>query len=559
MRNLKAILFLMTALVALAVAELVLDMNGRRGRGSVRTFLAEGAPDSTSLVLERRGEPPTVLVKGVTWRLSRPFAASVEEPVVLKLLDALAKAPIEESISDAELLKLGRTRADYALEEPPLRVSLSNATAQVSMAFGLLTPSGEGVYVSLRDENAVLIVPSSVLAAVDLPVDRLRRRRLFGFAESAVASFDVKQRAGVILPFAREGAGWRVGASKAATAVVTRFLSELTNAEARGFVWPTGATNESGQASASLLAGYGLDPETAVTVTLKRSGGQSASISFGKPANEKTVYAFVHSGGTVVTVPSALKDAALQDVTAFADLRLFQSTAEKVTTLSLAADGATLTAVRADGAWRLETPISAPADADEVGRLLARALSLTTADLDPNGVAVSLGEDAKPVTVSREALFPDGFGFERLRAKEIVDFSANEIKRLVSRSDATGERGVSVVFARDRRAWNVETAPEGAVVSDVGVARVLTALAPLRALRVEKLKVAVADLARYGLDRPVLRLSIDLDREDAVRRNVLVGARTDGGAFATVGSSDAVFVISDKTVEALSCPLTEGR
>ena len=559
MRNLKTILFLLAALVALAVAEIVLNVNGRRGRVLARAFLAEGAPDSTSLMLERRGEPPTALVKDVAWRMTRPFAADVEEPVVLKLLDALAKTPVEESISEAELLRLGRTRADYALEEPPLRVTLSNATAQVSMAFGLLTPSGEGVYASLKGENAVLIVPSSVLAEVDLPVDRLRRRRLFDFGESSVAAFDVKQRAGAILSFAREGAGWRVGACKAATAPVSKFLSGLANAEAQGFVWPTGATNESEQVSASLLAGYGLDPETAVTVTLKRSGGQSASISFGKPANEKTVYAFVHSGGTVVTVPSELRDSALQDVTAFADLRLFQMTAAKVSSLSLAAGGATLTAARVDGAWRLETPISAPADADEIGLLLARALTLTTADLDPDGVAVSLGEDAKPVTVAREALFPGGAGFERLRAKEIVDFPAGEIRRLVSRSGSSGDRGVSVVFARDRRTWNVETAPEGAVVSDAGVARVLAALAPLRALRVEKLKVAVSDLARYGLDRPVLCLSIDLDRGDAVRRNVFVGARTDGGAFATVGASDAIFVISDRTVEALSSPLTEGR
>lgn len=560
MRNRKTVLFLLLAIVALAAVEAFLDVSGRTVRLAARAFLVEDPAPFTSLVLARRGEPPTALARDGSWRLTRPFAADVEASVVLKLLDTLARTPVEETIADAELLRLGRTRADYALEDPPLRVILSNAVSRVSVSFGLLTPSGEGVYVALDGEDTVMIVPSSVLAAVDLPVDRLRRRRLFECGANAVVAFDVKQAPGQILPFAREGDGWRVGAAKASTPVVRDFLADLTTVEAKAFVWPTGATNESEQASASLLAGYGLDPELSVTVTLKRSGGQNASISFGKRADERTVYALVHSGGAVVTVPAALKDAALQDVTRFSDARLFGDVAEGVPSLALSDGDAALSLVRADkGGWRIEAPISAPADEAEVEALLARVRGLTSADLADGGVSVSLGGGAKPATVARAALFPDGGGFERLRAKEIVDFAPGEVKRLVSRGPADGDGGgVAVVFARDRRAWNVESAPDGAVISTRGVARVLEALAPLRAVRVERLKVSAAGLARYGLERPVLRLAVDQDRESAVRRNVLVGAATDGGYFATVGVADAVFVISPDSFEALSSPLVRA-
>ena len=91
------------------------------------------------------------------------------------------------------------------------------------------------------------------------------------------------------------------------------------------------------------------------------------------------------------------------------------------------------------------------------------------------------------------------------------------------------------------------------------MARVLKALAPLKALRVERLKVSASGLAAYGLDRPVVRLAVDLDRANAVRRNILIGARTpDGGHYATVGAADAVFVVSPEVVEALSAPLVEN-
>ena len=560
MKNRRTILFLCLALAALVAAEVLLDASGRRTRVATRTLLAEDAASSTAISLVRRTAPPTELAKEEgAWRLSRPFDAAAEAPVVLRLLDTLAQAPVEEAISDAELLKLGRARADFALEDPPLRVCLSNATRRLSIAFGLLTPSGEGVYAAPDDSDSVLIVPSSVLSAVDLPVDRFRRRRLFSQDAETLAAFDIRQPAGVVLPFVREGDGWRVGPDKASAPLVAKFLSGLLTAEAQLFVWPTGATNESRTASAALLTGYGLDPETAVTVTLKRAGGQNASVSFGKRADEKTVYAFVHGGGAVVTVDAALKDAASLDAADFSDSRLFPAAAEKAVSLTLA-DGETVVSLSraASGAWRLDAPIAAPANAAAVAALLARLPSLTARDVDAAGVSVVLDEGAKPVFVRREVLFPSGVGLAQLRALDVVDFPPDGVRRLVSGSGARGEADVAVVFSRERRSWRVETAARGAVVSTAGVARVLKALSPLKAVRVERLKASAAELASFGLDCPSLRLAVDLDRADAVRRNVLVGARTsDGGSYATVGAADAIFVIPPDAVEALSAPLVE--
>ena len=92
-------------------------------------------------------------------------------------------------------------------------------------------------------------------------------------------------------------------------------------------------------------------------------------------------------------------------------------------------------------------------------------------------------------------------------------------------------------------------------VSEPGVQSVLASINPLAAVRVVRLKVSASDLGTYGLDAPFLTVAIDQERADAVRRNILIGGETEGGRFATIGSADAVFVLSRETVVALSAPL----
>ena len=87
------------------------------------------------------------------------------------------------------------------------------------------------------------------------------------------------------------------------------------------------------------------------------------------------------------------------------------------------------------------------------------------------------------------------------------------------------------------------------------IGSILEALNPLVAEKVEKLKVSESDLVAYGLDRPFMTLAVDQDREDAVRRNLMLGATVDDGRYATIGASDAVFVLSGETVSRLTLPL----
>ena len=561
MRNMRIIVWLSVGIAALLGVNILLTFNDSQDTAIVqRTSLLPFPDDAVSLIeISRGGVVESVLTHTGSWRLVEPFAGSVDEAVVLKLLDALAYAPLDDSLGDQELLRLGRTRADFGLESPRLAVRIRAGASEAAISFGSPTPSASGVYAAIDDVRAVFVVPSNTFAAVDVPASGFRRRTLFTSGEESVASFDVKRGAGEFMRFRREGDGWLMVQPTEGPASLTKIkklLSDVMSASAVDFVWPVGGSNEVAEASDALLAGYGLGAESAVTLTLKGTDGSDRRISFGSDAGEGRVYALVHNGAAVVTVDAALKDLVSPGNSALADTRLFPYEPSQVSGMSIVDDGvACMLAKNEDGTWRLDSPISAAASSTAVDSLLSAVLALRGGDTDENGVEVSISADERKVRVSRAALGP-GFRLENLRSLEILKIDPASVRRLsVTGSGTNGTE--SVVYDRDRRAWSVEVSSVKGTVSENGVARVLGVVNPLEAGRIVKLKVSADDLGGYGLEKPRLTVAIDLEREDAIRRNILVGDATDGGCFATVGASDAVFVLPESAVYDLSADIVE--
>ena len=550
MKNRKAILLLLLAIALLVVAEVTLRTTGNGATAPLhRRTLVTSRTDPVRVTLRRPDAAATVLVKSTRWQLVSPYSGSVDEQVVLRLVDALAFTPLDDSLSESDLLRRGRTRADFQLDDPSLTVSVGDE----EVSFGSRTPSGDGVYVAVKGVDAVFVAPTNLLVAVDVSADQFRRRSLFLSGTGSVPAFDIKRGGGSLLSFRREGELWKVGDDQASAAKVRDFLAAVTAAEAVSFVWPTGATNESTSVTASLLATYGLDPESAVTVTLKGDDGVDRQISLGKAVDDRFAYALAQNGGAIVTVPIALRDAALQDRLMFSDARLFPLEANAVMSFTVGDDETTYAFARdAKGAWRIEAPVDAAADTEAVEALLDRALRLSSADVRSEGLTLVLSTNAAPIIVSRDSVL-EGARFEDLRSREMLRIDSAQVRRIVS--VPAGAKPTAVVYSRERRSWDVESSEvEGATNAD-GVNAVLSAISPLVALRVEKLKVSAADLPGYGLDAPYLKIAIDQDHEDAGRRNILIGAETSGGHYATIGSADAVFVISSECVRNLSSAL----
>jgi len=557
MSNRRIIFWLFVLCVASLGIHFALYWCAPAERSSTRGTVLDALFEPTRITLERRGARPTVLAKTDTWRLVEPYSASVDEQVVLRLTDALLFCSVDDALSEAELLKHGRTRADFQLDDPPVRIVLRDGSDEISLALGDWTPSSNGVYAAVSGTSSVMVLPASVRTAVDLDASAFRQRGVFSFGPEFVRAFDLKRPSGPLLGFVRSGDGWQTGETPASAVRVRELLARLSAAQALDFIWPVGATNEAESVSASLLSGYGLDPESAVTVVLKCFDDVERRLSLGASAGENRVYALVQNGTAVVTLEAALKESAQQDAALFTDSRLFPFEAESVQSFTLV-DGETdyVVARTADGAWRLEAPVVAVAETAAAEALLERVLSLTASDVGAEGLKVSVTTNLAPVTVSRARLLA-GRRLEDLRSKVVLKVDPTRVKRLVSTSGNGRGKPVAVVYARDRSAWNVESAEAQGIVRAAGVEAVLSALNPLQAERIVTLKATASELAKYGLDEPYHTVAVDPDAEGAVRRNILIGGPTKGGRYATVGSAEAVFVLNHAVVTKLVSGLVE--
>ena len=559
MKNSRTILRLLAALAITALLHLLLSYKGGFESALVhRTSLIDAQPESISkIVIARAGQPSATLVRTTFWRLVEPYSALVDTLAIMKVLDALATSDVQDAIDEQELLRLGRTREDFGLDSPRARVTISWEDGTEEISIGSATPSGDGAYAAIAGEPTVYVVSSNVFASVDVPPSGFRRRTLFSVGEESAQALDIKRGSGSFMRFVCDGEMWKMVQPREAAASsvkIRSLIAGVMSASATDFVWPTGAPGESATATSALLAGYGLDPESAVTVTVKCADGMDRQISFGNEAKEGLVYALAHNASAVVTVTAALKEAALAESSEFTDTRLFPIEADAVFRVSVTDGETTYLLAKRDSKWFLDAPVAAATDPEGVDTLVKRLLALKLSDVAAEGVTVSLTTNIAPAVVSREAAFGEQRP-ESLRSREILRVEPSALKRIVV-TGGKDRKPTSVVYDRDRRAWNVESSSEHGVVSSEAVDAFSSAVNPLVADSIVKLKVSAADMRAYGLDAPRFTVAIDQFKDDAVRRNVLIGeVAPGGGSYATLGAADAVFVLPAKTVARLTAPL----
>ena len=428
----------------------------------------------------------------------------------------------------------------------------------LAVAFGRKTPTGDGVFVALQKDPKIYVVDAAVFDAANLPAAGFREHSIVPREIGSVDAFDLKRGQLSTMRFAKAGEQWKVfslrdsDGEKAASAMkIEEFVTSLAKAEVKSFVWPVGGTNEASSLASSVLAGYGLDSESGVALTIRDKVYPDTHIVFGREASDGFVYALVHNASAIVTVDGALKDmAAKWD---FTDLRLYPFDAAKVTRFAIS-DGEEeyVVARAAQDAWRIDAPVSAQADREAAEKILGRILTLTADDRNSGGISVSIATNSAPERIKREAILAD-FSFADLRSREIFRAEPSDVRRIVVAEK--GSEAVAVVFDRDLRTWKVESLAKSALVRKDAVESILSLLNPLTAKRIVCLKASDGDLHRYGLAEPWLKLAVDFSAADTLRRNILVGEKVHDGYYAMTGAFDAVFVMSEEAVARLSAKL----
>ncbi len=555
-------------------------------------------------MLHHEAQPLQVELRreGELWRMMRPYARAVcDEAAIADLLDAAQSLRV--------LARLGSPMSTSF--RPERRLSLSTADNTRTCGFGEVLPMRLSETLA-EVEGALVSVEAATVARLPRQAAMMRTRAVLPVDASRLTTLEWRAPRQPFTRVQRLANGtWRVTQPfpfmakaadvEAALATLTQvraitayiFPSDQATLTAEGFVPPC-------PTSESALAVYGLDAESALRVTFRARGlGEAMTLRFGKadPEREGNVFCLLDGYQAIVSVPQALRavfEAQGPFVTDYRDLPVLGEIASvEHLTLRTATGDAPTELKKGRAGWAITLPIALPADAATM-RALLRDMAGMTGDLlgteppettplcmlrltmtsgsapielelyaegaDSTGGLLAYRSDTQRLyRVRREAvpelLLKGGFS-HALADRTVLAEPAAGIRRItVVRKDGAREE---VVRPSDSLLWETEY-PKGAFLETATLDTWLTRFADLKAVRVlHGEPTAFGALRPYGLDRPTLRLTLDLSGETGLRRVLLVGEpdATTGAAPALIQGRPILYELDAETIQLLARPLT---
>lgn len=579
MSNRRFVVFFLVGIVVLLAVSAALEWRravSRAGAEVRESLVRMPAATVSSIEFEREGGFVAELVRGQSgeWMVERPFRADADESAVARALDAVLLRPVEDARTEAEIAALGASPASFGLDSPRCVVTLRGGGRNATVRFGALSASGREVYASVGGAESVFMLSSDVLSAMPRSADDLRPRALLPFSEAEVVGLDFRVPDAPFVKLVRQSSDWRLASPVDAPAeaeAVQSVVAALSRARIVSFVYPSSEqVPPSGDVEDKVprdkLATYGLTVGAGLSVRVRGADGGFTRVSFGGRAGTNLVYALVGRGASVVTVDASLADMCRVGDATFRDTSVFPHVdAHHLKSVSITAGSDVYLLVRGKGgAWGLESPVVAVADAAQAAAVVDKVLRLRQGDVQTDAVGtdaadfvrVSVATDGAvlPGATVRRAYFGLDGEFANLRSKTMFTLDAETVRRLTM--CAADRAAVVVAHDSEKGSWRVEGgdgAATGRAVDQEAVTALLTALARVDAVGVETLCALPGDYARCGLVKPSFTLAIDVDASGAVRRNIMLGGvASGGGRYATVGGLDAIFVLSRHVVQALT-------
>ena len=539
MRNRRAIIFFLVWSMAFALMLAMLSSDWRSADDATRgSFSGVDADSVKNIDINRavgKGDSERILFSQIDgkWRIESPVSAAADEAAVKRVVDAIAFAEPVDELSESDMSALGRTLRDFGLDSPCATVSMISAGTKETCDFGRVTPSGAEVYVRKIGIGGVLTLPVQVLHEIRRPLGEFRRRGLFTISKADVVGVALKSANGPFSKLTKDKDVWRLTEpveSPADRRVVDEIVEALCGARVIDYV----------ERGGSIAPGLG-DNEGYV-ISLRDSFGTVEKLVLGAQSSTNAVWALTPEGATV-HVDDALLAVCRDRQKILEDTRVFPVDMSAIVSFSVADGDLAYVLSRESAAvpWRIDSPVVAPADADTVTNLLSRFLAISGADLvseaDDSRISISMGTAATnyPVRAVSGRFLPEGTRFADLRNKLLLRYPRTEIKR-IKVDTAAGS------------SWD-------ATNSDV----VLDCLEKgIVAESVDTIGVSADDNERCGFNKPSYTITFELDDKSSAMRKMLLGAAAPGGGrYATVGGSEAAFVLSAATVSALTKPVEE--
>lgn len=548
------------------------------------TFDAE---DVEHIALRQGDAPPVEAVNGgERWAIEAPRAdIPADNAAWRRVADTVAGLRRQREIGPATDL------AKYGLDAPALTVTVSAAGARHVVAFGAMEPIQINRYARV-DDGPVILINNSAYSQLNLPLDRLRDRRVFVAGREGVERVEFARiwngrgepPAGPLPDLGEELAlvaadrsgpdgAWRVVAPKPAPAhgeKIQALLQEVLNAQGQHFV-----------DAPESLADYGLDPPWA-RLTLLAAGSDTpqtlllgqADLGEGREAGLFVKHA--DRGSVFVMEPYLLNHLPLSR-TQFRDPHLLTRPIKGVQRLRYqSADTAFVLENDPEAGWILSEPERAEADQVAISTLIGQLVRMEVEDFVEGGLA-EFGLDAPELRIELEfddgaparflfATGEDGIAYATQDTGDIAVLPAEKTAALarglddfqsfeLMRFNANDAVRVTFLFEGEQYqiqnlggTWQLTMPSTMALQNQQDVKAILDAVNPVRA---EAALKTDEPLSAYGLEPPafsILVYVLDPSQEDALRRvgPLYVGAPVPGQSqrrYATAAGRSGVYII----------------
>ena len=535
------------------------------------------------------------------WRLEIPIKDQADGSVVNNLLLDLENWQKDAAISAKEMEADKNKLADYGLANPKLRLKLIGPDTPPEIFFGKDAALEGKMYVRFGNSKETFLASQSVKKAIDKKPEDFRDRKLTDLIMAQVVRVVLKTSAGE-MELQKKGDHWDILKplhTRADDQKVSDLIAQVTTAriqqfvaDDRGDLHPYGLAEPHGS-----LTLFAQDDKSAGRTDSSR-GEQGQTLQIGGPATagekeKDQVYVRFSPRGFVYTLPKKIEEILNSKPNDLRDRHLVRIDTKILDRLTIDAPGKGKTVLaRKDETWTIASRNNAPANSDEVRRIIDRLqneqvtkfvedvasnlpkygldnpqlivtfssfasentaetkageqpfASVAFGKMEGNDVYARVGDEPFVVAVRRNLLdriFADPIQWQDL---SIFNFKPEQIHRL---SVTTDKESALVRAANNQWNWAKGSGP----ISQTNLQSLLDSLATLRTVR-----WIGSTTPAHAFDKPRLVVTFTTSSDDKAIHKLTIGAPTpDGMSFAKVDEREGTFALSSPDLNALKLSL----
>jgi hypothetical protein len=363
----RTTLLLLAIAIALAAFIFTLDrfsQNTRERQERSAHVVEVNRTDIDGLTIHNGDGFIKVKAEGDGWKMVAPWQDDADAGVIDQLLDAIQNLRPEDVITDlGKGDKKRQILKDFGLNKSKIRLKLDGKRMPAELEFGQDTAVPGRGYLRIADDDAVYVVNNDLKNIVSKTPENFRDHRMTPFLTTLINRV-VFQVSGGEIELAKVQDNWQLVRpikARASNDAVVEILTKMNQIQISRFV----PENKSNPGS------FGLDIPADILTLYGEGKKFKIEIGSAVPSDPQTVYAGLPDRNTVVEVNKGF--ASLFNITPndLRDRKIARLNSDLVDRVTIEnADQPKIVLSREENRWRFLSPSSAPANANNVNRLI---------------------------------------------------------------------------------------------------------------------------------------------------------------------------------------------